>query len=185
MDCRYPNDVCRLRSFWSDLFRFRSAWTAGPWVDRRQGLERVQVDIVTMRTPDGHGRLELTKFRHPKLVEIEPATVRWPPERSWLQSNASTTWSLACAPTAPNSSARWLRTRTNTDSATCEALRASSSRWPRNSSKRASYGEMSRRSGAVAEEDNHSDISPSSESYTSPTIKSRELWRGLRRLNYS
>jgi predicted enzyme related to lactoylglutathione lyase len=26
-----------------------------------------------MRTPDGHGRLELTKFRNPKLVEIEPA----------------------------------------------------------------------------------------------------------------
>ena len=25
------------------------------------------------RTPDGHGRLELTKFRNPKLVEIEPA----------------------------------------------------------------------------------------------------------------
>ena len=26
-----------------------------------------------MQTPDGHGRLELTKFRNPKLVEIEPA----------------------------------------------------------------------------------------------------------------
>src|SRR5689334_8916860 len=34
----------------------------GPWVDRINGLERVQVDIVMMRTPDGHGRLELTKF---------------------------------------------------------------------------------------------------------------------------
>src|SRR4026208_1737288 len=45
----------------------------GPWVDRANGLESVQVDIVMMRTPDGHGRLELTKFRNPKLVEIEPA----------------------------------------------------------------------------------------------------------------
>src|SRR6266404_2664381 len=45
----------------------------GPWVDRVNGLESVQVDIVMMRTPDGHGRLELTKFRNPKLVEIEPA----------------------------------------------------------------------------------------------------------------
>src|SRR6266487_7166490 len=45
----------------------------GPWVDRVNGLENVQVDIVMMRTPDGHGRLELTKFRNPKLVEIEPA----------------------------------------------------------------------------------------------------------------
>ena len=45
----------------------------GEWVDRVNGLESVQVDIVMMRTPDGHGRLELTKFRNPKLVEIEPA----------------------------------------------------------------------------------------------------------------
>ena len=45
----------------------------GEWVDRVNGLEGVQVDIVMMRTPDGHGQLELTKFRHPKLVEIDPA----------------------------------------------------------------------------------------------------------------
>src|SRR5690348_17726557 len=45
----------------------------GPWVDRVNGLEGVQVDIVMMRTPDGHGQLELTKFRNPELVEIEPA----------------------------------------------------------------------------------------------------------------
>ena len=34
----------------------------GPWVDRVNRLENVQVDIVMMRTPDGHGRLELTKY---------------------------------------------------------------------------------------------------------------------------
>ncbi len=45
----------------------------GPWVDRVNGLEGVQVDIVMMRTPDGHGRLELTKFHNPTLVAIEPA----------------------------------------------------------------------------------------------------------------
>src|SRR5436305_7422725 len=45
----------------------------GPWVDRVNGLESVRVDIVMMRTPDGHGRLELTKFRNPKLVEMQPA----------------------------------------------------------------------------------------------------------------
>jgi RHS repeat-associated protein len=59
---------------------------------------------------------------------------RWAFGASCLQSKASTTLSLACAPMAPNSSARWPSTRTSTDSATCEALRASSSRWPRNSS---------------------------------------------------
>ena len=56
----------------------------GPWVDRVNGLERVQVDIVMMRAPDGHGKLELTKFRHPKLVEIEPAIA--PPNAPGLRS---------------------------------------------------------------------------------------------------
>src|SRR5690349_3584554 len=56
----------------------------GLWVDRVNGLESVQVDIVMMRTPDGHGRLELTKFRHPKLVEIEPAIA--PPNALGLRS---------------------------------------------------------------------------------------------------
>src|SRR4030088_2941109 len=56
----------------------------GPWVDRVNGLEGVQVDITMMATPDGHGRLELTKFRNPKLVEIEPATA--PPNTLGLRS---------------------------------------------------------------------------------------------------
>src|ERR1043165_8282459 len=56
----------------------------GPWVDRVNGIEGVQVDIVMMRTPDGHGQLELTKFRHPKLVEIEPAIA--PPNALGLRS---------------------------------------------------------------------------------------------------
>jgi hypothetical protein len=29
----------------------------GPWVDRINALENVQVDIVMMRTPDGQGQL--------------------------------------------------------------------------------------------------------------------------------
>ena len=45
----------------------------GPWVDRLNGLEGVQVDIAMMRTPDGHGRVERTKFRNPELVGAEPA----------------------------------------------------------------------------------------------------------------
>ena len=44
----------------------------GPWVDRLCGLEGVQVDIAMMRTADGHGRVELTKFRNPELVRAEP-----------------------------------------------------------------------------------------------------------------
>jgi len=56
----------------------------GEWVDRVNGLESVRVDIVMMRTPDGHGRLELTKFRNPELVEIEPAIA--PPNTLGLRS---------------------------------------------------------------------------------------------------
>ena len=56
----------------------------GPWVDRVNGLEGVRVDIVMMQTPDGHGRLELTKFRNPKLVEVEPAIA--PPNTPGLRS---------------------------------------------------------------------------------------------------
>ena len=56
----------------------------GPWVDRINGLEGVQVNIVMMRTPDGQGRLELTKFRNPKLVESKPAIA--PPNTLGLRS---------------------------------------------------------------------------------------------------
>jgi catechol 2,3-dioxygenase-like lactoylglutathione lyase family enzyme len=44
----------------------------GRWVDRANGLDGVRVDIAMMRTPDGHGRLELTKFHSPEAVRIEP-----------------------------------------------------------------------------------------------------------------
>jgi len=37
----------------------------GRWVDRVVGLAGVRADIAMMRTPDGHGRLELTKFHSP------------------------------------------------------------------------------------------------------------------------
>jgi catechol 2,3-dioxygenase-like lactoylglutathione lyase family enzyme len=56
----------------------------GPWVDRINRLENVQVNIAMMRTSDGHGRLELTKFRNPKLVDIEPAIA--PPNALGLRS---------------------------------------------------------------------------------------------------
>ena len=48
------------------------AQVSGPWVDRVNGLDDVRVDIVMMRTPDGHGKLELTKFRTPAAVSAQP-----------------------------------------------------------------------------------------------------------------
>ena len=44
----------------------------GQWVDRVVGLDGVRSDIAMMRTPDGHGRLELDKFHTPKAVRAEP-----------------------------------------------------------------------------------------------------------------
>ena len=64
----------------------------GAWVDRVNGIDNVQVDVVMMKTPDGHGRLELTKFRNPKLVEIEPAIA--PPNALGLRSVMFTVESL-------------------------------------------------------------------------------------------
>jgi catechol 2,3-dioxygenase-like lactoylglutathione lyase family enzyme len=45
----------------------------GEWVDRVNGLDGVRVDIAMMRTPDGGGRLELTKFHTPAVISPEPA----------------------------------------------------------------------------------------------------------------
>jgi catechol 2,3-dioxygenase-like lactoylglutathione lyase family enzyme len=44
----------------------------GPWVDRVVGLENVRSEIAMLRTPDGHGRIELDKFHTPAAVRTEP-----------------------------------------------------------------------------------------------------------------
>jgi catechol 2,3-dioxygenase-like lactoylglutathione lyase family enzyme len=47
----------------------------GSWVDRIVGLEGDRSEIAMMRTPDGHGRLELDKFHAPPAVRSEPQDV--------------------------------------------------------------------------------------------------------------
>ncbi|MBM3137530.1 MAG: VOC family protein [Chloroflexi bacterium] len=44
----------------------------GPWVDRIVGLENVRSEIAMLRTPDGHGRIELDKFHSPAAIRNEP-----------------------------------------------------------------------------------------------------------------
>jgi catechol 2,3-dioxygenase-like lactoylglutathione lyase family enzyme len=44
----------------------------GPFVDETVGLEGVRADIAMMRTPDGHGRVELSRFHRPPAVRAEP-----------------------------------------------------------------------------------------------------------------
>jgi catechol 2,3-dioxygenase-like lactoylglutathione lyase family enzyme len=45
---------------------------AGRWVDRVVGLDGVRADIAVVQTPDGHGRLELTKFHAPSAQGDNP-----------------------------------------------------------------------------------------------------------------
>jgi catechol 2,3-dioxygenase-like lactoylglutathione lyase family enzyme len=44
----------------------------GPSVDRLIGLDGVRSDIAMLRTPDGHSRLELSKFHTPPATTAEP-----------------------------------------------------------------------------------------------------------------
>jgi len=48
------------------------ATVEGRSVDRLVALDGVRSDIAMMRTPDGHGGVELTKFHTPPAVRAEP-----------------------------------------------------------------------------------------------------------------
>ena len=41
---------------------------AGPWADGVTGLRDMRVEIAMMRTPDGHSRLEISRFLTPQPV---------------------------------------------------------------------------------------------------------------------
>jgi catechol 2,3-dioxygenase-like lactoylglutathione lyase family enzyme len=47
----------------------------GPWADRVVGLKDVRADIAMMRTPDGHGQVELSRFHAPAAVRFGPQEV--------------------------------------------------------------------------------------------------------------
>ncbi|MGN6556916.1 MAG: VOC family protein [Solirubrobacterales bacterium] len=44
----------------------------GDWAGQVVGLDDIRADIAMLRTPDGHGRVELTKFHTPPAVRAEP-----------------------------------------------------------------------------------------------------------------
>ncbi|HCT75167.1 MAG TPA: glyoxalase [Micromonosporaceae bacterium] len=44
----------------------------GPWVDVVNGIDGVKADIAMMRTPDGHGKIELTTYRAPTALSEQP-----------------------------------------------------------------------------------------------------------------
>ena len=44
----------------------------GAFADLTVGLDGVRSEIAMMRTPDGHSRLELTRYDHPAAVPAQP-----------------------------------------------------------------------------------------------------------------
>jgi catechol 2,3-dioxygenase-like lactoylglutathione lyase family enzyme len=51
------------------------ATVEGPEVDRLISLQGVRATLALLRTPDGHGRIELDKFHAPDAVRIGPDQV--------------------------------------------------------------------------------------------------------------
>src|SRR4051812_31539084 len=68
------DDLEAAKVFFADLGMEREGETTveGGWVDHVAGLDGVRADIAMMRTPDGHSRVELTKFHTPPAVRAGP-----------------------------------------------------------------------------------------------------------------
>ena len=68
------NDLEAAKAFFAALGLELEGQTTvdGPSVDRLIGLDGVRAEIASMRTPDGHGRIELDKFHAPPAVEAGP-----------------------------------------------------------------------------------------------------------------
>ncbi len=72
------NDLDAMKSFFLQLgFELEGETTVeGPSVDRLIGLQDVRATLVVMRTPDGHGRIELDKFHTPEATRTGPEKPR-------------------------------------------------------------------------------------------------------------
>jgi catechol 2,3-dioxygenase-like lactoylglutathione lyase family enzyme len=68
------DDLEAVKAFFTELGMELEGQTTveGPWVDQTVGLKDVRSEIAMMRTPDGHGRVELSKFHTPPVVRAEP-----------------------------------------------------------------------------------------------------------------
>ena len=68
------DDLSAAIAFFIELgLELQGEWTIeGGWVDRVVGLEGVDVEAAMLQTPDGHGQLELAKFRAPGGGDGDP-----------------------------------------------------------------------------------------------------------------
>jgi len=62
------DDLAAATAFFVDLgLELQGEWSIdGAWVDRVVGLEGVQADNAMLQTQDGHGQIELSRFRAPR-----------------------------------------------------------------------------------------------------------------------
>jgi catechol 2,3-dioxygenase-like lactoylglutathione lyase family enzyme len=67
-------DLAAVTAFFVDLGMDieGQATVEGPSVDRLLGLDGARSDIVMLRTPDGHGRIELSQFHAPEAKRSAP-----------------------------------------------------------------------------------------------------------------
>jgi catechol 2,3-dioxygenase-like lactoylglutathione lyase family enzyme len=68
------DDLAAATAFFAELgLELEAEWSAeGPWLDRIVGLEGVRADVAMMKTPDGNGRVELSKFHSPSAQNDNP-----------------------------------------------------------------------------------------------------------------
>ncbi|HYF49484.1 MAG TPA: VOC family protein [Planctomycetota bacterium] len=67
-------DMERAKAFFTELGMELEGQTTveGPWADKVVGLKNIRADIAMMRTPDGHGKVELSRFHKPPAVRAGP-----------------------------------------------------------------------------------------------------------------
>jgi catechol 2,3-dioxygenase-like lactoylglutathione lyase family enzyme len=65
--CVVVDDLAAAKAFFVELgLELEGEWrVGGDLVDRVVGLEGVQAELAMVKTPDGHGRVELVKFHAP------------------------------------------------------------------------------------------------------------------------
>ena len=68
------NDLEAVKAFFLELGLELEGETTveGASVDRLIGLQNVRATLALMRTPDGHGRIELDKFHTPEAIRTGP-----------------------------------------------------------------------------------------------------------------
>jgi len=66
-------DIERVKAFFVELgMELDGEMTVeGDWADRVVGLAGMRTKIATLRTPDGHGRVELSQFLTPPAIRAE------------------------------------------------------------------------------------------------------------------